>query len=230
MASKSPNMFCGTCSRRSRSTKAVKYCTDCEDALCSECLDVHGTIKSCASHHVIDVNVIDGRPFIVNKSCEVHPDMVLELFCSNHDTLCCRSCMASDHRSCDKLMPIEVAAKGVKSSTMFEEINTDVRILNTAINELEDKKRKGMLCLNDSKKTVQQEVKNLKGQLQKRIQEIEAALMSEIDTMYTNLSKESSDDLQKICDRRKRYKIFLNNLCLSQHMDQKDKYLCSLTI
>ncbi|XP_052074102.1 E3 ubiquitin-protein ligase TRIM71-like [Mytilus californianus] len=204
MASKSPNMFCGTCSRRSKSTKAVKYCTDCEDALCSECLDVHGTIKACASHHVIDVNVIDGSPFIVNKFCAVHPVMVLELFCSDHDTLCCRSCMASHHRSCDKLLPIEVAAKGVKTSTMYEEINTDVHILNTAVNELEDKKRKGMLSLNDSTEIVQQDVKNLKGQLQKRIQETEAALMSEIDKIHTNLSKESSDDLDKICDQRKK--------------------------
>ncbi|XP_071177578.1 tripartite motif-containing protein 42-like [Mytilus edulis] len=200
MASKSPNMFCGTCSRRSKSTKAIKYCTDCEDALCSECLDVHGTIKACASHHVIDVNVIDGNPVIVNKLCDAHPGMVLEYFCSDHDTLCCRSCMASDHRSCDKLLPIEVAAKGVKRSTMYEEINNDVRILNTAVNELEDKKRKSMLSLNDSKEIVQQEVTNLKKQLQKRIQELEADLMSVIDKMHTNLSKESGDDLEKICD------------------------------
>ncbi|XP_071179109.1 uncharacterized protein [Mytilus edulis] len=204
MASKSPNMFCGTCGRRSKSTKAVKYCTDCKDGLCSDCVDFHGSIKICASHHVIDVNVIDGNPVIVNKSCDVHPDMVLEYFCSDHDTLCCRLCIASDHRSCDKLLPIEVAAKGVKSSTMYEEINTDVRILINAVNELEDKKRKGMVSLNNSKAYVQQEVKTLKKQLQKRIQEMEEAVMSEIDEMHTNVSKESSDDLEKICDRRKK--------------------------
>ncbi|VDI20781.1 Hypothetical predicted protein [Mytilus galloprovincialis] len=204
MASKSPNMFCGTCGRRSKSTKAVKYCTDCEDGLCSDCVDFHGSIKSCASHHVIDVKVIDGNPVVVIRSCEVHPDMVLEYFCADHDTLCCRSCMASDHRSCDKLLPIEVAAKGVKRSTMYEEINNDVRILKTAVNDLEDKKRKGMLSLNDSKEIVQQEVTNLKKQLQKRIQEMEKALMSEIDKMHTNLSKESSDDLDKICGQRKK--------------------------
>ncbi|VDI80044.1 Hypothetical predicted protein [Mytilus galloprovincialis] len=204
MASKSPNIFCGTCSRGSKSTKAIKYCTDCEDGLCSDCVDFHGRIKSCASHHVIDVNVIDVNSFIVNKSCDVHPDMVLELFCSDHDALCCRSCMVSDHRSCDKLLPIEVAAKGVKSSTMFENINTDVRFLNTAVNELADKKRKGMVSLNNSRDIAQQKVKTLKGQLQKRIQEIEAVLMSEIDKMHTNMSKKSSDDLEKICDRQKK--------------------------
>ncbi|CAG2225327.1 unnamed protein product [Mytilus edulis] len=134
--------------------------------------------------------------------------------------------MASDHRSCDKLLPIEVAAKGVKRSTMYEEINTDVRILNTAVNELEDKKRKGMLSLNDSKEIVQQEVKNLKKQLQKRIQEMEAALMSEIDKMHTNLSKESSDDLEKICDQRKRYKIFPNTELKGQAKDFQQLLSC----
>ncbi|CAC5360177.1 unnamed protein product [Mytilus coruscus] len=204
MSSKSPNMYCGTCSRRSRSNKAVKYCTDCEDGLCADCEDFHGSIKTFDTHHLIDINVIEGKPIVVNKSCKVHPDMVLEYFCSDHDTMCCRSCMASAHRSCDKLLPIEVSAKGVKSSTMYEDIFKDVTSLNSAINELEDKRKKVIVSLKDIKMVVQQDVKNFKARLQKRIEEIEAALMSEIDTIHTELSNEANDNLEKICDRRRK--------------------------
>ncbi|CAC5361825.1 unnamed protein product [Mytilus coruscus] len=84
---KSLDMFCGTCDRRSRSTKAIKYCTDCEDGFCSECLDFHGSMKVSTSHHVIDINAVDGIGFNISKFCKVHPDMVLEYFCSDHDTL-----------------------------------------------------------------------------------------------------------------------------------------------
>ncbi|VDI51471.1 Hypothetical predicted protein, partial [Mytilus galloprovincialis] len=204
MASKSSSKCCGICSRRSRSTKAVKYCTDCEDGLCTECLDFHGHIKSFDTHHIIDIDVVEGKSFVVSKSCKVHPDMVLEYFCSDHDTMCCRSCMASAHRSCDKVLPIEVSAKGVKSSTTYEEIFKDVTSLNSAVNELEDKKKTNMVSLKDSKMTVQQDIKNFKTRLLKRIEEIEAALMSEIDTIHTDLSNEAKDNLEKICDRRKK--------------------------
>ncbi|CAG2210975.1 unnamed protein product [Mytilus edulis] len=191
MASKSPTMFCGTCSRRNRSNEAVKYCSDCEDGLCSECFDFHGSIKTFDTHHVIDINVIEGKPLVVNKSCKVHPDMVLEYFCSDHDTMCCRSCMASDHRSCEKLMPIEVFAKGVKDSAMFEEMAKDITTLNSAVKELEDKKKKSIVSLKDNKLTVKQDVKNFKARLLKRIEVIEAALMSEIDQVHTDLSNRS---------------------------------------
>ncbi|VDI04369.1 Hypothetical predicted protein [Mytilus galloprovincialis] len=204
MASKLPNMFCGTCSRRSKSTKAVKYCTDCEDSMCSDCVDFHGSIKTFNTHHVIDINVIEGKPLVVNKSCKVHPDMVLEYFCTDHDTMCCRSCMASDHRSCEKLMPIEVFAKGVKDSAMFEEMAKDITTLNSAVKELEEKKKKSIVSLKDSKLTVKQDVKNFKTRLLKRIEDIEAALMSEIDKLHTDISNEANDNLDKICNQKQK--------------------------
>ncbi|XP_052075317.1 tripartite motif-containing protein 45-like [Mytilus californianus] len=200
---KSIDMFCGTCDRRSRSTKAVKYCTDCEDGFCSECLDFHGSMKVSSSHHVIDINAVDGIGFNISKFCKVHPDMVLEYFCSDHDKLCCRSCMASDHRSCDKILPIEVAAKGVKSSTTYEDIVTDVRMLISTVMELGDKKEKSVSTLDDSKVTVQQEVQYFQKRLQTRIQEIAVALMCKVDKVHTELSDKAKVDLKKICDRKK---------------------------
>ncbi|VDI21920.1 Hypothetical predicted protein [Mytilus galloprovincialis] len=147
-------LMCGTCDRRSKTTEAVKYCTDCEDGFCSECLDFHENMKVATSYHVIDIKVVDEITFNISKFCKVHSDMVLEYFCSDHDALCCRSCMASYHRSCDKIIPVDVAAKGVKNSTMYEEIVTDVGTLNAAIIELGDKREKNISSLDDSKVTV----------------------------------------------------------------------------
>lgn len=154
MASKSSDTFCAICSRRSISTKAVMYCTHCEDALCSDCEDYHGNIKTFDTHHMIDINIIKVKPFIVSTSCKVHPDMVLEYFCSDHCTLCCRSCMASAHRSCEKVVPIELSAKGVKRSAKYEEIVREVTTLNSAVNELENRKRQSMVSFKDSKLAV----------------------------------------------------------------------------
>ncbi|CAG2251457.1 unnamed protein product [Mytilus edulis] len=196
-------LICRTCYRRSKTTEAVKYCTDCEDGFCSECLDFHENMEVATSHHVIDIVVVDEITFNISKFCKVHSDMVLEYFCSDHDALCCRSCMASYHRSCDKLLPVDVAAKGVKSSTMYEEIVTDVNTLNITVNELAGEKEKSVSTLDDSKVTVQQEVQCFQKKLETRIQEIGVALMCEVDEVHTELSDKTKVDMEKIFNRRK---------------------------
>jgi hypothetical protein len=40
-----------------------------------------------------------------------HKDMVLDFYCSDHDDICCKSCIADEHRTCGKLKPLDVAAK-----------------------------------------------------------------------------------------------------------------------
>jgi hypothetical protein len=45
---------------------------------------------------------------------------ILDFYCSDHDDICCKSCIADVHRTCGKIKPLDVAAKGVKSAIMFD--------------------------------------------------------------------------------------------------------------
>ncbi|CAG2199869.1 unnamed protein product [Mytilus edulis] len=200
MAAKS--MCCAVCFRRKKSAIAIKYCTDCEDALCVDCVDVHGNIKSCISHHIVDVDV-DSQIFAVDKFCKVHPDLCLDIYCSDHDELCCRSCMVGDHRSCGKLIPIEEAAKGVKESTMYQEFSKDLDSLKNASSTLEDQKIDDKTSLENDKASIHNAVFKFKEELLKRINEIEIDIMTEENKIYTEISKQISDDLLKLDNGKK---------------------------
>jgi hypothetical protein len=52
--------------------------------------------------------------------------MVLDFYCSDHDDICCKSCIADEHRTCGKIKPLDVAAKGVKRATMLEDFASEV--------------------------------------------------------------------------------------------------------
>ncbi|CAG2210980.1 unnamed protein product [Mytilus edulis] len=163
MASKSADTFCGICSRKVYPQK-LKYCTDCEDALCSECSDYHGNIKTFNTHHMIDIDVIEGKPLVVNKSCKVHPDMVLEYFAPimiqravDHVWLA----LIARVKSYYQLKCLQRS----QSSAKYEEIEKELTSLNSAVNELEDKKRQSIVNLKDSKLAVQQDVRNIKERL-----------------------------------------------------------------
>jgi hypothetical protein len=40
-----------------------------------------------------------------------------------------QSCIADVHRTCGKIKPLDVAAKGIKSATMFEDFASEVKYL-----------------------------------------------------------------------------------------------------
>ena len=102
----SSSQLCESCSRATKSSMTVKYCSDCDESLCSDCFSVHGTFKGFISHHVIDAQVSADISFELNTFCSDHKDMV-------HDDICCKSCIADEHRICRKIKPLDVVAKGV---------------------------------------------------------------------------------------------------------------------
>jgi hypothetical protein len=108
----SSSQLCESCSRATKSSMTVKYCSDCDESLCSDCFSVHGTFKGFISHHVIDAQVSADISFELNTFCSDHKDMVLDFYCSDHDDICCISCIADEHRICRKIKPLDVVAKG----------------------------------------------------------------------------------------------------------------------
>jgi hypothetical protein len=54
------------------------------------------------THHVTDMEVISTLPdevLTTQTKCSKHPSFLMDFFCSQHDVICCRSCMSEDHRS-----------------------------------------------------------------------------------------------------------------------------------
>ena len=69
------------------------------------------------THHVIDIEAISTLPdevLTIQTKCSKHPDFIMDFFCNQHHVICCRKCMSEDHRSCDKVMPLEMASNNAK--------------------------------------------------------------------------------------------------------------------
>ena len=173
--------LCEPCYRTSKYTFAVKYCSDCEEFLCSECAVYHSKFKAFLSHHVVDVNVTSDQSFVGSNECPTHKDMTLDLFCSDHDSICCKSCIANMHRTCENIKSLDVAANGVIHSSMYEELAMDMVSLNNAATQLTDEWKTSKVAWGTSKKDVKSAVEKFKAKILKRINEIEEKLMHEID-------------------------------------------------
>ena len=194
----SSSQLCEPCSRATKSSMAVKYCSDCDESLCSDCFSVHGTFKAFISHHVIDAQVSADISFELNKFCSDHKDMVLDFYCSDHDDICCKSCIADEHRICGKIKPLDVAAKGVKSATMFEDFSSEVKYLIDTASKVREQKQKSKVTWDSSTDSVKRGVEIFRSRILKRIDDMEEKLMLEVNAASSKIVTETQEEMKAV--------------------------------
>ncbi|VDH99037.1 Hypothetical predicted protein [Mytilus galloprovincialis] len=123
---------CDPCSSKKHSSEAIQYCYQCQDNLCQQCFENHN-LNAAFSHH----NLTSTGILTFENNCSKHESLTLDFFCVEHDCLCCRACITSEHSCCHKLVPLEDAAKDVKQSVIFQDISFALsniaKTLDTAI-------------------------------------------------------------------------------------------------
>jgi hypothetical protein len=96
-------LLCSPCKRKGRNQEADKYCTDCHDYYCSECVNFHEDIPALSGHNILDKSQVQqktrvGFPVAPTEKCERHRFKPVDMYCQNHDDVGCSTCMAVDHR------------------------------------------------------------------------------------------------------------------------------------
>ncbi|XP_052061698.1 uncharacterized protein LOC127701771 [Mytilus californianus] len=203
------NSECGPCSRKNVSSSANKYCTDCDDPFCYDCITAHNTFKPFATHHLIDISAIHGvMNMNENKHCSTHPKMELDLYCGDHDVVCCRSCMLENHQTCKKLADIHVVSKNVKDSTMYDHFVRDLGILvDNADIFLKDRESVVEVVKKDKVSNLQA-VAKFKSEIVDRINELEAKLKTDIESDYKKNRNKVENEKEKLSSIKK----FTSNL------------------
>jgi len=111
---------CQPCCIEGKQSPAAKYCRDCEELLCSACLDVHGKLKATRNHQIVDKsldatvleNVKEARE--VTEYCSEHTTEVIKYECVSHETLICENCFVKDHCSCNVTVITEVSKEFIE--------------------------------------------------------------------------------------------------------------------
>jgi hypothetical protein len=60
--------LCEPCLESNKTVHAEKYCSECEEKLCAECIASHRRFKAFKSHHVIDLSSIGSIIHVSNET------------------------------------------------------------------------------------------------------------------------------------------------------------------
>src|SRR6218665_879463 len=90
---------CELCSEESAVAKM--FCIDCQQKICHRCITLHGRIKQCQSHQVVELGsqLTVQNLNVCNSYCEHHPKEFIKMYCHEDNVAICLICFAESHQS-----------------------------------------------------------------------------------------------------------------------------------
>lgn len=220
---------CEPCSERHKQTKAIKWCSDCEESLCKECTECHLSMKATKYHHVVDLKVAHSFPSASDwkyKSCQIHDCHHFEYFCVEHQMMCCRECMTSDlHRTCRKILTINAASKHVKTSKQFKEVEDELEhILETLTNVLSD--RRANLAEINSHELVKDSIARYKAKIVQHLNVLEGRLLDDLDRIQKDVVDKLNNEMEQVATEREIVQVYKNQITfIKQHGSDRHTFL-----
>ena len=194
------NEQCEICGRDDASGKAVAFCIDCKEFLCTSCKERHGKREKTLSHRVVAVGE---RLSETNKAsiqqhlqCPLHQSHLLEFYCKQCERLICSNCMVSerhsDHTKDCKLVD-EFASKEMESlCARVDKVDETIGTLDGAIGKC----KQTMKQVNVRKREVDAAINDSLEQVRKTL----LAQNKEIQTHKVKHLEKQTRDLQRVHD------------------------------
>ncbi|XP_052076259.1 tripartite motif-containing protein 45-like [Mytilus californianus] len=208
---------CHMCKRQNNQNVALHWCRDCSEAFCEECLRLHNLVKFCVDHKVVKIEEINtctsgGEPELssISDTCSLHQSKILDVYCFDHQELCCVHCLTLHHRKCENVQAID----------MMENLNNDIKI-ETLTFELTEVKSK-MDKLAEERNFENEKLISVFKQIETDAKNTVVTLKEKLDCLLVSVIKELNlirDEQTLDCDKKlETVKTFLNRINQLQNM------------
>lgn len=207
---------CDICVRQEQNVPATNWCSDCNDALCPACTQVHLHVKVTSSHTMTPLEEMRKQPLevIMRKkskvNCDKHGENIT-LFCVDCKDPLCVQCMAVSHRRCENVVTVNDA---VTSRSDIDKILETLRSLQLSLDNVDGlghiEKQ-----LEDSIDTARNEITYLSNSLCAKIRDQEQFLLKRLDSKASearNLLKDRTEPRKLQMKTAKSASVRMSNL------------------
>jgi hypothetical protein len=117
---------CGSCEKADTHHVPDSWCQVCRMYLCSDCVICHQRFPALSDHTLVsieDIRTHTVKAIPLPDTCHVHNGKELELYCVDHEVLCCANCVAVQHRKCDKVETVSERASELRESNAHTKLS-----------------------------------------------------------------------------------------------------------
>ena len=130
-------------------------------------------------------------------NCEIHTDVQIDHFCSQHDVVCCRVCLSDSHRSCESVLPLDSASKDVKNSSLLSDTLEEQDYMTETLQKIEVNRDENLKLLKQKKSLIIKQISAAKSKVLKYLDDIEDRLITEVESVQETheekINKEKHD-------------------------------------
>ncbi|CAC5418819.1 unnamed protein product [Mytilus coruscus] len=198
----SSDIRCSPCLFEGKTNHAIKWCTECQEGLCKDCLDNHRALVSAKKHKVIPMQeyvltLTHISPSEINTNCADH-GRKLELFCPAHDEPVCTICIPEKHRHCENFIPIKEIAEHWKHTEAFQDIQNSLSDTKHNIENIISTCLENKTSLTLGKASKQQDMKALRRKVNEYLDGLEIKMLQNMEERYKDCIKEIDSSLTDI--------------------------------
>ncbi|XP_045173260.2 uncharacterized protein LOC123534869 [Mercenaria mercenaria] len=130
--------------------------------------------------------------------CDDHPGNVIQMYCGEHDLLCCTVCVAVDHRSCKGVDFIPKVAEGIMKGQEQVETKASLDAVYKNLQQLKAEKTKKLSKLNKAQEDIPKEIKQFKDRIIARVEEVEKKSVTEVCAKYKEISGQINSEINSL--------------------------------
>jgi len=218
---------CDPCEEHGNITEGTSWCPNCEEKLCNGCASHHRSSKATQCHKLLDINLLTEFPFSIstNQFCDQHCNIQIEYFCTHHDVILCRACLADGHRSCKDVVVLDIACACSKTTVLKETDRETKHIIETLVG-FENGIETNRSSLDKECSQIENEIGLEKSKAIGRLNELEKSLKIKLYRLKDKNEVIMMDELRKIKDINSQAKKRLKQIQLvEKHGTDKQAFL-----
>ena len=211
--SSSPS-FCGICDIRHISKPSDVWCPDCEEGICTECIEHHSLAKPSRNHTTIPIEEYQKLPSYVleiKEHCDEHHEK-FNLYCKEHECPCCRICNLENHKDCKNVAIMEEIIKNVKTSNMFTDIEHLIKEMIENISKIRQNRETNSSSVKEHKRIIENEIQELRTKINTHLDKLQEDLMKQLTEAEKQVTNESRELLVSLDEKQKELTEYQTNV------------------
>ena len=132
-------------------------------------------------------------------NCEIHTDVQIDHFCSQHDVVCCRTCLSDSHSSCESVLPLDFASKDVKNSSLLSDTLEEQDYMTETLSKMSENRDDNRKLLKQKKSLIIKQISAAKSKVLKYLDEIEERLITEVESVQEKNEEKINSEKHEIC-------------------------------
>ena len=226
-SNESDEKFCSICDPSP--IRAMVWCSECEEFLCSDCLKQHKSTKLFKNHSTMSLEDYKELPTVVQAMkyhCEDH-DERHHMYCPVHNRPCCIRCVLAAHKACSGVAPITDFISNVKSSPAILDLEQTLKELGSFIKRLRDDKEENMQEVLARQKEICEEIHKIRNSLNDHLDQLQQTLIGSINKTVDDVTLQLGDVKNRLTEiENKTSDITLEFNKIKEHASDLQTFLC----